>query len=275
MAEVRDHLRVKWYRSPIEPATLRRLMQRSDLQGWLQAGGHLALAVATGALVWWCWARGLWLGFALALFAHGTVVSFFTGVAPHELAHGTVFRTKRLNGVFLYLLSLLSWWDPFDYGTSHTYHHRYTLYPEGDRENLLPSAPVGRAHVPAADVHRQPAHQAGAQLQQGRTALDRGDHRAVSARLDGLDQGPDQAVDRGAAPRPADRSVEVDVVGAGAAPVPRHRGGGRARQRAVGAAAGHHRSAVHRQLAHLLRRPPPALRPAGQRPRLPQVRPVR
>ena len=68
LSEVRDHLRVKWYRSPIEPATLRRLMQRSDLQGWLQAGGHLALAVATGALVWWCWARGLWLGFALALF---------------------------------------------------------------------------------------------------------------------------------------------------------------------------------------------------------------
>ena len=148
LAEVRDHLRVKWYRSPIEPATLRRLMQRSDLQGWLQAGGHLALAVATATLVWWCWSRHLWLGFALMLFAHGTVVSFFTGVAPHELAHGTVFRTKRLNGVFLYLLSLLSWWDPFDYGTSHTYHHRYTLYPEGDRENLLPLHPsVGRTFL--------------------------------------------------------------------------------------------------------------------------------
>ena len=40
---------------------------------------------------------------------------------------------------------VLSWWDPFDYGTSHTYHHRYTLYPEGDRENLLPLDPkVGR-----------------------------------------------------------------------------------------------------------------------------------
>ena len=148
LAEVRDHLRVKWYRSPVEPATLRRLMRRSDLQGWLQAGGHLALAVATGALVWWCWARGLWLGFAVALFAHGTVASFFAGVAPHELAHGTVFRTKRLNSVFLYLYSLLSWWDPFDYGTSHTYHHRYTLYPEGDRENLLPLHPsVGRTFL--------------------------------------------------------------------------------------------------------------------------------
>ena len=45
-------------------------------------------------------------------------------MAPHELGHGTFFRTKRLNKFFLYLFSLLSWWDPFDYASSHTYHHR-------------------------------------------------------------------------------------------------------------------------------------------------------
>ncbi|NNG03426.1 MAG: fatty acid desaturase, partial [Inquilinus sp.] len=61
---------------------------------------------------------------------------------PHELGHGTVFRTKRLNRVFLYLFSLLSWWDPFDYACSHTYHHRYTIHPEADRENLLPLDPA-------------------------------------------------------------------------------------------------------------------------------------
>src|SRR5690606_18216247 len=38
--------------------------------------------------------------------------------------------------------SLLSWWDPFDYASSHTYHHRYTLHPEGDREVLLPLEPT-------------------------------------------------------------------------------------------------------------------------------------
>ena len=66
----------------------------------------------------------------------------FSGTAPHELGHGTVFRTKWLNKVFLYLFSLLSWWDPFDYASSHTYHHRYTLHPEGDRENFLPLHPA-------------------------------------------------------------------------------------------------------------------------------------
>lgn len=141
LAEVRKTLRVEWYRCPIESAKLRELSKRSDLQGWFQAGGHLALFIVTGSLVYLFWSQQHWLGFLLALFAHGTVGSFFVGVAPHELGHGTVFRTKWLNKFFMYLFSLLSWWDPFDYASSHTYHHRYTLHPEGDRENLLPIEP--------------------------------------------------------------------------------------------------------------------------------------
>ena len=141
LAEVRKTLRVKWYRVPIERAKLLELSRRSDAQGWFQAGGHLALFMATAALVYLLWWQQLWPAFAIALFAHGTVASFFVGVAPHELGHGTVFRSKWLNKVFMYLFSLISWWDPFDYASSHTYHHRYTLHPEGDRENLLPLEP--------------------------------------------------------------------------------------------------------------------------------------
>lgn len=145
LADVRKSLRVKWYRSPIPHATLRDLSKRSDLQGWIQAGGHLALYAVTGLLVYFFWSQQSWLAFLIALFFHGTVASFFVGVAPHELGHGSVFRTKSLNKLFLYLFSLLSWWDPFDYASSHTYHHRYTLHPEGDRENLLPLEPSLRS----------------------------------------------------------------------------------------------------------------------------------
>ena len=145
LAEVRDTLNVRWYRCPIERSKFRELSTRSDLQAWFQAGGHLALFAFTGALVYVFWLQSLWLGFAIALFAHGTVSSFFSGTAPHELGHGTVFRTKWLNKVFLYLFSLISWWDPFDYASSHTYHHRYTLHPAGDRENLLPLEPSLRS----------------------------------------------------------------------------------------------------------------------------------
>ena len=140
LVDVRRSLKVKWYRSPIDRARLRELSKRSNLQGLFQVGGHLAIFAATGAVTYYCWAGDLWLGFAAGLFAHGTVGSFL-GVAPHELGHGTVFRTKWLNKLFLYVTSLLIWWDPFDYASSHTYHHRYTQYPEGDRENLFPLDP--------------------------------------------------------------------------------------------------------------------------------------
>ena len=73
---------------------------RSDRQGWMQAGGHFGLFCLTGAAVYLTWAQGLWIAFLVALFAHGTVASFFSGTAVHELGHGTVFKTKRLNGFF-------------------------------------------------------------------------------------------------------------------------------------------------------------------------------
>ena len=147
LAAVRDELRVDWYRSPLPPGKLRQLMQRSDLQGWWQAAGHLALVAGTGVLTYNLWRQEAWLAFAVALFVYGTFSSFLPGAAVHELGHGTVFRTKWLNKLFLYLFSLPSWWNPFDYASSHTYHHRYTLHPEGDREVILPLQPAPPVRV--------------------------------------------------------------------------------------------------------------------------------
>lgn len=148
LSEVRETLKPQWYRSKMPPARFRELSRRDDAKGWFQAGGHFALFCLTGMAVYLTWALNLWFLFAIALFAHGTVASFFKGTAVHELGHGTVFKSKWLNDFFLYLFSLISWWNPFDYAASHTYHHRYTLHPEGDREVLLPVHPnVGRTFL--------------------------------------------------------------------------------------------------------------------------------
>lgn len=141
LREVRETLKPQWYRSKMPPSRFRELSKRDDLKGWLQAGGHFGLFCLTGLSVYLTWSYSLWLLFFLALFAHGTVGSFFRGTAVHELGHGTVFKTRWLNDAFLYLFSLISWWSPFDYAASHTHHHRYTLHPEGDREVLLPLHP--------------------------------------------------------------------------------------------------------------------------------------
>lgn len=140
LARVRRTLRVRWYRSPIDPAVLRRLMRRSDLRGAFQAVGHLAIAAGTGALTWYLFSQGRWAAFAFALLLHGAVTSFFSS-ACHELDHGTVFRTRRLNRLFLHAYGLLAWFNFHDYALSHTYHHRYTLHPDGDRELVLPKTP--------------------------------------------------------------------------------------------------------------------------------------
>ena len=77
LEEVRRTMRVRWYRSPIHPPVLRGLMQRSDLKGWFQSVGPLLLLAGSGALTWHLFAHGMWVGFAAALFLHGTMGSIY------------------------------------------------------------------------------------------------------------------------------------------------------------------------------------------------------
>lgn len=140
LREVRTTLNVMWYRCPIASERLRELSRRSDAQGWFQALGHLAIFAGTGLLTTFFFLHQQWGWFAGALFLHGTVTAFL-GLAVHELGHGTVFQTKGLNRFFLRVYSVLSWHNFYEYAMSHTYHHRYTLHPEGDREVTLPKTP--------------------------------------------------------------------------------------------------------------------------------------
>jgi len=141
LAQVRKTLRVKWYRCAVNHQRLHELSARSDKQGWIQAGGHLGVYLALVGLSIALWAQQAWGGLLISLWFLGVVATFFKGTAAHELGHGTVFKTKALNVWFLHTVCLISWWDPYDYGASHTYHHRYTTHPEADRENILPLTP--------------------------------------------------------------------------------------------------------------------------------------
>jgi fatty acid desaturase len=141
MDQVRKNFRISWYRCPIERDVLRKLVKRSNVRGLFQAVGHLALVVLTGYLVFRFFYQGAWLAFSLSLFAHGTILTFFTMAAVHELAHKTVFKAKWLNIFFLWIYSLLGWFNYYWYNISHTYHHLYTLHPRGDREVTLPNKP--------------------------------------------------------------------------------------------------------------------------------------
>lgn len=140
LQEVRKSLRIDWYRCPIERSELLRLSEPDDAKGLAQAIGHLGLWLLTGILAYAGYSQEMWWLFWPALFAHGTVSSFLT--APHhELCHGTVFKRKWLNEAFLRIYSLMGWQNFHVYKFSHSYHHRFTLHLEGDREEVMPAPP--------------------------------------------------------------------------------------------------------------------------------------
>lgn len=128
---------IAWYRTPVDPKLLAQLNQRRNAKGAIQAGGHLALMIASGALCVLCAAEGWWAALIGALFGHGTVCAFtINGV--HELVHNTVFRTKWLNAAFAYIYAFIGWHNHFQFWGSHTEHHKFTLHPPDDLEVTLP-----------------------------------------------------------------------------------------------------------------------------------------
>ena len=132
--------KIKWYRCTIEREKLKKLSERSDLKGFYQAFGHITLWALTGTSVYLSFSNEYWIVFILSLFVHGTIGTFFDPPF-HELSHGTVFRTKIYNEIFIRFFSLFGWLNFYIYKMSHTFHHRFTLHRDTDHEFILPRTP--------------------------------------------------------------------------------------------------------------------------------------
>ncbi len=128
---------IDWYRTPVDPATLKKLYERSDLMGWLQTGGYLVTLITTGSLCFYSWLHWSWPATLALLFLHGTCYAFVIN-AVHELGHGTVFKTKSLNVVFVHVFAFLGWINHRMFEASHVRHHRSTLHPPDDLEVVVP-----------------------------------------------------------------------------------------------------------------------------------------
>lgn len=140
---------ISWYRTPIPSDELKRLYARSDVLAALQTLGYLAVLVIFGGAA--VWAVGRLPGWAVAafVFAYGTCASFLIN-GVHELGHGTVFRTKWLNGFFCHVLAFLGSINHEMFQHSHVRHHRYTLHPPDDLEVRLPVQLAIRDYLKAA-----------------------------------------------------------------------------------------------------------------------------
>lgn len=130
--------RISWYRSPVGRAALSDLNRRSDLLGFLQTAGFLAVMVGTGAAAVGSVGRLAWPLVLLLFLVHGTCSSFLVN-GFHELVHDSVFKTRWLNRVFLLAYAFWGWYSHVQFWASHTAHHKYTLHPPDDLEVVLPT----------------------------------------------------------------------------------------------------------------------------------------
>jgi fatty acid desaturase len=129
--------RIRWYRSPVSRENLAMLNKRSDLKGFLQAGGYLGLIAATGTNACLSAVYLPWYVAVIAFLFHGICYSFIVN-GFHELIHDSVFKTRWLNRFFLWIHSFLAWFNHIHFWASHTEHHKYTLHQPEDLEVVLP-----------------------------------------------------------------------------------------------------------------------------------------
>lgn len=118
----------------IEARRLKALSQRSDLRGWAQALSQLGAAGLMGYGIHALW--GSWW-IAPLFVAQGVLLWGFAYAGQHELAHWTVFRSRRLNDVFGHLASFLRLYPNSYQRYLHFAHHRHTKVAGLDPELLV------------------------------------------------------------------------------------------------------------------------------------------
>lgn len=134
---------IRWYRPHLPKEVLADLNRKSDLKGFAQTGGYLAVLATTGTAFVFACLHHPWLAVP-ALFAHGACCAFLVN-GFHELVHDSVFKTRWLNRLFLQVFSFLGWYNHIGFWASHSEHHRFTLHPPDDLEVVLPQQVTLRA----------------------------------------------------------------------------------------------------------------------------------
>ena len=135
--------KINWYRTPIDKAEMKKLMERSDAKGLRQCLSMIALSIATGTLAYYSFHHWPWYVTLLAIYFHG-MCYFFHGAhaAIHDLSHGTPFKSKGLNAFFYGFFGFISWTNIVRYRTSHMQHHQLTTHTDRDLEVVLPWLPT-------------------------------------------------------------------------------------------------------------------------------------
>lgn len=127
-----------WYTTPIARKRMKQLMKRSDGPALRNYGLLLALLVSFALLGLATW--GSW--WAIPVFAiYGVLYASAAESRFHEALHGTPFKTRWLNEVFLQIFGFMALKNPYVWRWSHTRHHTDTIVVGRDPEIAFPRPP--------------------------------------------------------------------------------------------------------------------------------------
>jgi fatty acid desaturase len=126
---------ITWYKSPLEMAEMKKLIERDDLKGLAHAGSFLLIYLATTGTALYFFLNQMWIPMVIAAYVHSMFTGFVgMGAAVHELSHGTAFKTRWLNQFFYKTFAFLTWNSVYHFKESHRRHHQYTGFMEYDKE---------------------------------------------------------------------------------------------------------------------------------------------
>lgn len=113
-----------WYRTKVDPAAIRRLMEKSDAIALRDTALWLGLMVASAGIavaLWpsW-WSAPFW-------FVYGVLYGSASDARWHECGHRTAFKTPWMNTVVYYLASFMLLRNPVVWRASHVRHHTDTI----------------------------------------------------------------------------------------------------------------------------------------------------
>ena len=109
----------------LERKTLKAIARRSDRPGLVYLARWIGGLALTGTGVWatlgtpWVWP---------AMFVHGVLLTVPAYSFSHETAHGTAFRSRRVNEAVLWITSLIYMEEPLHRRYTHTNHHTFTWH---------------------------------------------------------------------------------------------------------------------------------------------------
>lgn len=127
-----------WYRTKVDPAAIRALMEKSDARAgrdvalWL---GLMVLFAGVGVALWpsW-WSAPFWL-------AYGVLYGSGSDARWHECGHRTAFKTKWMNRAVYHIASFMLIRNPVVWRASHIRHHTDTIIVGRDPEIQLMRPP--------------------------------------------------------------------------------------------------------------------------------------